>query len=988
MNPDRWRQIAEVYEAALEREPVERGAFLADACRDDADLHREVASLLAQDDTPLVIDQGMLAAAAAVLEGTSRLEPGARLGPYRVEALIGAGGMGEVYRARDQKLHRDIALKVLPESLTRDADRLARLTREAHVLASINHPNIAAIYGFEDGGEVHALVLELVEGQTLADRIAGRPIALPEALAIARQIAEALAAAHELGVVHRDLKPANVRVRDDGTVKVLDFGLARAVHPASPSTDAPVMSALQSPAAQSPALTAVGVILGTAAYMSPEQAKGRPADKRSDVWAFGCVLYEMMTGTPAFTGDDVPDTLASVLRGQPDWTALPAATPPAVRRLLRRALEKDPKRRLADMSDARLDIDEAQGAEAPDSGLGVQPARASAVQRALPWTIAAALAIALVATLIASRPWRGVPVSFAHHLSVDLGAAAFLGGSIDGTSQLAISPDGSMLAFVGTRDGVVDRLYLRRLGQLEAVPLVTTPVRNPFFSPDGQWVGFFSVDDRKLKKIPVAGGSAVPICDVDGPTPRGASWGDDDTILFNPFAEPWSPLLRVAATGGKPEPVTTLGPGDVAHRWPQVLPGAKAVLFAAFGTQGGIDASNVVVQRLPSGPAKIVLRGAHYARYVRSGHLVYAQGATLFAVPFDVERLEVTGQPVALVHGVMAFAMSGASLFDVSNSGTLAYVAGDLIGTEAQMAWMRRDGTMEPMRAARRDWRNPQVSPDGTRIAFHLDDGRQLDVYTYEWARDFTTRLTSDPSVDSYAVWAPDGRTIVFSSSRGLRQLANLYWVRADGTGEPHRLTESDQRQLASSWHPSGRYLAFDQQISRQQWDLMVVPMTVDGSGWKAGTPTRVVSRIGQRSGAVFSPDGQWLAYMSNESGRSEIFVRAFPEAATAWQISTAGGLIPTWSRARHELFYLSQDSHLMVVSFGVEGNTFRANPPLQWSDRPINGRPAARSFDLHPDGDRVIVSGGPASRTNVDKVVLVSGFLDELRRRTSDAAR
>jgi serine/threonine-protein kinase len=597
------------------------------------------------------------------------------------------------------------------------------------------------------------------------------------------------------------------------------------------------------------------------------------------------------------------------------------------------------------------------------------------------------LAIALVSAIVVWRPWRAAPTPVSQHLSTELGAPAILARSVGGTPQFALSPDGSMLAFVGERNHV-DQLYLRRFGQLEAVPLVTGPVSGPFFSRDGQWVGFFSSAESKLKKVPVAGGAAVTICDIENSPPRGASWGEDDSIVFNPFADAWMPLLRVRSAGGKPEPISTLDEGEVSHRWPQILPGAKAVLYAAFGTQGGIDAANIVAQPLPSGSPHIVLRGAHYARYVRSGHLVYAQGATLFAVPFDVNQLQITGQPVAIVQGVMAFKMSGASLLDVSDNGTLAYVRGDLIGTEAAMAWMRRDGAMTVMPAAPRDWRVPQVSPDGKRILFHVDDGRQLDVYTYEWARDFTTRLTSDPAVDSHAIWSPDGRTIVFSSSRGARQLANLYWVSADGSGDAHRLTQSDERQLAGAWHPSGRYLVYDQQIPRQQWDLMVLPVEAGRSGLKAGSPTRLLTKLTRRPLASFSVDGQWFAFASNESGRSEVYVRPFPGPGTAWRISTSGGSVPTWSRRHNQLFYLSPDSHLMVVSYTVEGNTFRAGPPEKWSERPINGRPGVRPFDLHPDGDRFVVSGNLAMTTDVDKVVLVSNFFDEIRRRLSDGRR
>jgi serine/threonine-protein kinase len=640
------------------------------------------------------------------------------------------------------------------------------------------------------------------------------------------------------------------------------------------------------------------------------------------------------------------------------------------------------------MADVRLEIDDAREFAGADVSLEtIQTGGTSRLQRALPWAIAAALAVALITTIAVWRPWRAAPAPLSQHLSVDLGADAFLRGSVEATTHLAISPDGSMLAFVGERDRV-DHLYLRRFDQLRAVPLVTGPVNDPFFSPDGQWIGFFSIADRKLKKVPVAGGSAVPICDIPVSYPRGASWGDDDYIVFNALSEAWTRLLRVAAGGGRPESLSTLSEGEVSHRWPQVLPGAKAVLFTAFGTQGGVDASKIVAQRLPAGPSRVVLRGPHYARYLRTGHLLYAQGATLFAVPFDADRLEITGQPVAVVQGVLGFRMSGVSWFDASDTGTLAYVAGQLIGTDAPLLWMRRDGTTVPMRAKPLDWRDPRFSPDGRRLAFHVDDGRQLDVYTYEWARDFITRLTFDPAVDSNPVWSPDGRTIVFSSARGFKQLANLYSVPADGSGAPHRLTESDDRELATSWHPSGKYLAFEQQVSGRQWDLMILPMDVSGSGWKAGTPTRSLSKIGQRPSAAFSPDGGWLAYASNESGRSEVFVRPFPGPGGLWQVSTSGGTLPTWSRRRNEMFYLSPDSHLMVVSYTVDGNTFRANPPQRWSELPITGRWGPRPFDLHPDGDRIVVSGNLPGAPNVDKIVLVPNFFDEIRRRLSDATR
>jgi serine/threonine-protein kinase len=905
------------------------------------------------------------------------IAPGASLGPYEIHAPLGSGGMGEVYRARDARLNRTVAVKVLPKEFARNPRRRERFEREARAVSGLTHPHICALYDVGAQNGMEFLVMEYCEGETLASRIAKRPLRLEQVLLYAIQIAEALDAAHRLGITHRDLKPSNVMLTSTG-VKLLDFGVAKwRDDPAGPRTTVE-------------SLTNEGTLVGTLNYMAPEQLQGDDADARSDIFSLGAVIYEMATGRRAFEGKSRASVIAAILEREPQpMNALQPLASRVLDRVVRNCLAKDPDERWQNVRDLASEL--RWIAEGTMEAVG--PRVTTRVQRALPWAIAMTLAVALVTTILVWKPWRAAPAPSSRQLSVELGAEGFLAGSLAppsagyGTPSLAISPDGSMLAFVTERNHV-DRLYLRRFGQLQAAPLITGSVSDPFFSPDGQWIGFFSSADGKLKKVPVAGGSAVAICDIDTLTPRGASWGDDDSIVFNPFAQPWTPLLRVPAAGGEPEPVSTLSEGEMTHRWPQVLPGANAVLFAAFGTQGGIDASDIVAQRLPRGPAKIVLRGAHYARYLRSGYLVYAQAAALYAVPFDVNRLEVTGQPVAVVQGVTSFKMTGASLFDMSDTGTLVYAAGELIGTEAPMAWMHRDGTMTPMRAAPRDWRSPQISPDGARVVFHLDDGRQLDLYVYEWARDFTTRLTSDPAVDANPIWSPDGRTIVFSSSRGVKQLANLYWISADGSGEPHRLTESDYRQIASSWHPSGKYLAFDQQISRQQWDLMVVPVQASGSVWKAGTPTRVLSKIAQRPAAVFSPDGQWLAYTSNESGRSEVFVRAFPGPGIAWQVSTSGGWFPTWSRRRNELFYLSPDSHLMVVSYSVEGNTFRANPPQTWAEQPINGRPGQRPFDVHPDGDRFVVSGDLASRTNVDKVVLISNFFDDVRRRLSDTTR
>jgi serine/threonine-protein kinase len=902
------------------------------------------------------------------------LVPGTRLGPYDITAHIGAGGMGEVYRAIDTNLKRAVAIKVLPGAVASDQERLARFQREAEVLASLNHPNIAHVHGLEKSDGTTALVMELVEGPTLADRLAEGPLAIDEALPVARQIADALDAAHERGIVHRDLKPANIKLRGDGTVKVLDFGLAKAMEPVGVRAAA----TSQSPTITTPAMTQAGVLLGTAAYMSPEQAKGRPIDKRSDVWAFGCVLYEMLTAKRAFEGEDLSETLANVLKTQPDWAALPDRTPPAIRRLLRRSLEKDRGRRLADMGDARLEIEEAiPGSGHEHAGVAVLPNRLSAIL----WTVIFLLGSALLALLAMWRPWQERASLPSQRLTVQIGADASLR---PGTGMpFAISPDGSMLAFVSEpRDGS-RRLYLRRFGQLEADVLVANAsgsLADPFFSPDGQWIGFFSVADRAIKKISIAGGTAVTVCDSPTNPSRGASWGDDGYIVFNPRAQD-GPLLRVSSAGGTPEPISALREGEVAHRWPQMLPGGGSMLFTAVATFNGVDGARIVAQQLPAGPAKTVVEGAYYGRYVRSGHLLYIQGNTLFAVPFDVQRLETSGTPVAVVQGVRTLTESAASWFDVSESGTLVYVPGELTDNDARMLWLNRDGALKPLRAMPADWRNPQFSPDGKRLAFAVDDRGQSDVWVHELENGREWNLTLDPGQDTSPVWSPDGSSIAFASTRGDGQTLNLYWQSADGSGGAHRLIESSVEQRPTSWHTSGQYLAY-----HAAGEIAILPLENAGSGPKAGSPMPFVTRRGASSAVngMFSPDGQWLAYQSQEGGRTEVFVRPFPgPGGGQWQLSTAGGRIPTWSRRLPELFFQSSDNRLMLVTYTIHGSAFRADPPQQWTSELIQSRPGHRWFDLHPDGDRFVVNAAESveATPKLDAVVVITNVFDELRR-------
>jgi serine/threonine-protein kinase len=726
-----------------------------------------------------------------------------------------------VYRARDTKLNRDVALKVLPEAFASDGGRLTRLRREAQVLASLNHPHIAAIYGLEEANGKLALVLELVEGETLDERLSRGAIPPEEALPIAKQMAEGLEAAHEKGIVHRDLKPSNVKLTKEGEVKILDFGLAKAIEGETTNEGAE---------SQSPTLsrrmTEAGVILGTAGYMSPEQARGKSVDKRADIWAFGVVLFEMLSGRRLFSGETVSDTLAAVLRQDIDWKSLPTSTLHSVRRLLVRCLDRDPKQRLRDIGEARIAIDAREEAKAA-------PARPSP----FPWALAA-LGFAIALWLWA--PWRSpaaapTPV----RLSVELGADASLVQPVFGPAAI-LSPDGKLLAFIARNAEGAIQLYVRRLDELEASPLAGTEgARNPFFSPDSQWVGFFA--DGKLKKVAVAGASAVTLCDAPQEWLRGGSWSDDGTIWFG---APAGGLSRVSSSGGAPEVVTTpdATSGNPSDRWPQALPGGKAVLFSSgLGTRYA-DAS-IVVQPLPNGPRKVLHQGGYYARYIPSGHIVYLHDGTLFGAPFDLGRLELTAQPAPILGGVASNPRTGGAQFAFSQQGTLVFRSGG--NNLSTLHWVEQDGKVEPLRALPGDYFNIRFSPDGERLAFDTFGGREQDVWVLDWGRDTMSRLTIDPQIDEFPVWTPDGLRIAFSSARGDKATANLYWQRADGTGEAERLTESEHAQWPMSWHPSGKLLAFGES---KPADGIGHPDLAGGRGRGLGVETREAVGVPERA--------------------------------------------------------------------------------------------------------------------------------------------
>ena len=730
------------------------------------------------------------------------LTTGTKLGVYEVLAAIGAGGMGEVYKARDTKLDRDVALKILPDAFVNDPERLARFQREAKVLASLNHPNIAQIHGLEESGDSPALVLEYVEGPTLQDRIAKGPIPLDEALPIARQIAEALEAAHEQGIIHRDLKPANVKVKDDGTVKVLDFGLAKALQPELSDLEAansPTMT-------MTAAATKMGVIMGTAAYMSPEQARGKTVDKRADIWAFGVVLFEMLAGRRLFETEDVSLTLADVMRAEPEWEALPETVPPSVRTVLRRCLEKETKHRIRDIGDVRLAMDGAF------ETTGIAPPEARGAPLPV-WQRPATIAVTALALgglsvwiLTGSVPPRVVrfPIPLAANQTF----------RFDQHSVVAVSPDGSQIVYEANGS-----LWLRPLDQLQASPLQgagsagrLNAARGPFFSADGQsvgfWIGAVGGDplnlESELRKISVNGGAPVTLATVRA-TALGASWGTDDVVLYGQPDGIW----KVPGAGGTPELLIPVDEGKYLHR-PQMLPGGKWVLFSQNELGANWNEAEIVAESVSTGERTMLIQGGRDGRYLSTGHLVYVRDNVLLAVAFDAGSRQVTGQPIALVERVAhAGSRLGAAQFDVSASGSLVYVPGSARSSDVTMlTWVSRQGDEEQVSAPSRVYGRPRVSPDGMRVAVDIAGGDNRDIWLWDLARETLTQLTFDEADDNYALWTPDSARVVFTSER---DGGGLYWKAADGTGQAERLKDGLARPYA--WAPDGR-LIFEEGVS------------------------------------------------------------------------------------------------------------------------------------------------------------------------------
>ena len=889
---------------------------------------------------------------------------GDRVGHYEVTALLGEGGMGRVYRATDSKLRRDVALKILPERYLHDRDRLARFEREAQVLAALNHPNIAAIHGVEEsvanGHREPVLVLELVEGSTLADRLSRGPLPVDEALHVARQIAEALEAAHEAGIVHRDLKPANVKLRSDGTVKVLDFGLARTLADDSGNTP----NAPQASTITSPALTRAGIILGTAAYMSPEQARGDVADRRADVWAFGCVLFEMLTGRRAFAGDTISDTLAAVLRAEPEWERLPADLHPRLRLLLTRCLEKSVRNRYQGIGDARVDVQHVLAH--PETRAASQDGvpRAALWRRLIPAAAAAALLLSLTVALVV---WTRAPVParLPARLTHVLPPGQQLGQPRH--PALAVAPDGSAIAYVANR-----QLFLRPINELSARPIrgVGGRLSTPFFSPDSKSIGYWDAADEGLKVVDAGGGT--PVLLTRATIVRGASWGSDGTIVYATQDGIWS----VKNDGQNPQRIVPLERGWL--HGPQMLPDQRRVLFTRLPEQRGYswEGSEIVVRDLGTGQ-EIVVTAGEDARYVPTGHLVFADGTTLFAAPFDLSAARLTGARVPIVERVLREVWvqgnTATANYGFTNDGVLVYLQGPLDRRPAiprDLVLVDLNGRSRPITDGRRDYWRPRFSPDGSRVAVEVFDGKARNIWVVALDTGHATQVTFGGGNDNFAVWTPDGRAIIFDVETGV---AGIYQKPVDGSGAATLLFAAEQTVPTDAYDKTLLFSRGDQTTERAISTLSLADRKT----------TDVLATQAMEHHAMFSPDGRWLAYVSNSSGVEEVYVRPYPIVqGTERRVSVGGGSGPVWSPNGSLLYYRSEgDRALMVAPLAPGAIPGRSRTLFSAEKFRFSGNSPA--FDIHPDGKRfVMVTQGDVPPPEPSQINVVLDWFDELKQR------
>ena len=970
MSTNRREQVLRLYHLALARDDGDRDAFLADSCAGDWDLRREVDTLLAHDPpsdflgAPATIPDLALADALVADDLTGR-----QVGPYALRSRLGSGGMGDVFRAHDTKLRRDVAIKMLPPVFSQDRDRLARFEREARVLATLNHPHIGAIYGLEQTNGVPALVLELVEGETLAERIARRATAtsaglpIQEALSFARQIADALEAAHEKGIVHRDLKPGNIKITPDGVVKVLDFGLAKA------AADGEARAGDSHTANDS--ASRAGMVMGTAAYMSPEQAEGEKVDKRTDIWAFGCVVYEMLTGRKAFARDTATRTVAAIIQDEPPWAALPADTPAAVRVVLERCLQKNPKERLRDIGDVQLALTGAFLPPVSPDALRPTSLLTGGVSRSL-WRRAAPVLVSLfiggLVTAIAMRRDAAERPALVAALSIGAGGNASL--HVDGNSQeLAITPDGSRVVYVG--DGG-RRIFVRALNQLEPMVIATgSLLMNPFVSPDGQWVGYgegFGV----LKKVPIGGGPAITITSAITRFGllRGAIWLADNTIVFS-SSSLGTGLLRVSAEAGTPQALTPpdASRNELDHYWPQVLPDGLGVLYTVLARDLG--APRIAVYDLQTNTSTDLLTGGSHAMYLRSGHLVYVAGGALWAAPFDAGRRIITGAAV-LVLKQLASTRSGAGNFAVSATGTLVYAHTSGYDPFARtLSWIDRKGRLEPLDAIQHPYTQPRISHDGKGIVYATATVPDNNVWVLDFSRKAPTRVRTEAATDQNPSWSTDDKSVLFASNRGGG--LQIWRQAADGTGKPEFLVDGFDPTVT----PDGTRLIFS--LSSSPGDNDIMQMALDGS--RRQEP--LVKTRANENFPEISPGGRWLAYSSNASGKQEVWVRPYPDSESGrWQVSTNGGQWPIWSRNGRELFYMALDGALMGVQVKDTGSTWTATSPGKilepgyWSSNVLIGR----QYDVSLDGKRFLVVTPPKDAGDPPELIVMQHWNEELK--------